>query len=101
MRGTRFAHIVEVQESPYRQLCNIAPRLQSTPLLLRWSRPINPLTFSPPRAPALLMAYDAGGGKWVAGCVQNVKTRDGTHTWSLEISDSFVGCIDISFRRSQ
>ena len=24
------------------------------------------------------MAYDAGGGKWVAGCVQNVETRDGT-----------------------
>ena len=42
------------------------------------------------------MAYDAGGGKWVAGCVQNVETRDGTHTWSLEISDSFMVALTLA-----
>ena len=57
------------------QYCSSAPKYSAAPPLLAADQPAH--VFSS-RAPALLMGYDAGGGKWVAGCGQNVKTRDGT-----------------------
>ena len=61
--------------SPTVQYCSSASKYSAAPPLLAADQPAH--VFSS-RAPALLMAYDAGGGKWVAGCVQNVETRDGT-----------------------
>ena len=67
------------------QYCSSASKYSASPLLAA-DQPAH--VFSS-RAPALLMGYDAGGGKWVAGCGQNVKTRDDTVLYTYVVSQNF------------